>query len=87
MKQFKEQGPFTFYTSSYYGSTKQIHTVSWQGKGEVDSTEIKEWCIENFGESGFQEEHGKARWLDDTNDATIFLCNDEDLTFFLLKWA
>jgi hypothetical protein len=82
-----EQGSFKYRTENYYGSKKKVHTVSWHGRGEVDTSEIRDWCVENFGKAGYQEEHGEARWLDDTDDATIFLCRDEDLTFFLLKWT
>lgn len=83
-----EQGSFTYKSERYYGSKHQVHTVSWKGKGEVDGEAIRKWCIENFGKAGFQEEHGTTRWLDDINDAgEIFLCKDEDLTFFLLKWT
>ncbi len=82
-----EQGSFTYRATSYYGSQKKIHQVSWHGKGEVDSKEIQQWCIENFGKPGYQEELGGTRWLDDSYSGEIFLCKDEDLTFFLLKWC
>ena len=82
-----EQGSFTYKTEKYYGSSKNVHTVSWQGRGEVDSYEIQQWCFQNFGNAGYQEELGESRWLDATKDCTIYLCNDEDLTFFLLKWT
>ena len=82
-----EQGSFTYKTEHYYGSKKHIHTISWVGKGEVDSDEIQKWCIENFGQPGYQEEHGEARWLDHTDFASVILIKDEDLTFFLLKWT
>ena len=82
-----EQGSFTYKSEHYYGSKKQVHTVSWHGKGEVDSEEIQKWCIENFGNAGYQEELGESRWLDATKDCIIYLCKDEDLTFFLLKWT
>lgn len=83
-----EQGSFTYKTENYYGSKKKIHTVSWKGKGEVDSDEVLNWCKENLGHSGYQDELGESRWLDDINEnSTIFLCKDEDLTFFLLKWT
>jgi hypothetical protein len=84
----KEQGSFSYKTTNYYGSQKKIHLVSWKGKGEVDGDKIQKWCIDNFGKPGYQEEHGEARWLDDIKDAgEIYLCKDEDLTFFLLKWT
>ena len=82
-----EQGSFTYKTEKYYGSKKTVTTVSWKGRGEVDTDEVQKWCIENFGPSGYQEELGESRWLDDTQDSTIFLCKEEDLTFFLLKWT
>lgn len=83
-----EQGSFTYKTENYYGSQRKIHTVSWKGRGEVDGNEIRQWCIANFGKAGYQEELERARWLDDISEkGEIFLCNDEDLTFFLLKWT
>lgn len=78
---------FTHKTESYYGSNKKIHTVSWKGHGEIDSSEIQEWCTNKFGNSGYQEEIESSRWLDDTVNGELILCKDEDLTFFLLKWS
>lgn len=82
-----EQGSFTYRATNYYGSQKKIHQVSWKGKGEVDSSEVRKWCTEHFGNSGYQEEIGESRWLDNCKEEEIFLCKDEDLTFFLLKWC
>lgn len=79
--------PFTHKTENYYGSQRKIHTVSWKGRGEVDGNEIRDWCLETFGNPGYQEEIERSRWLDDINEqGTIYLCNDEDLTLFLLRW-
>ena len=84
----KELGNFTYTATNYYGSQKKIHIVSWKGKGEVDGDEIRQWCIENFGKPGYQEELEESRWLDDIDShGEIYLCKDEDLTFFLLKWT
>lgn len=77
---------FTHKTEHYYGSKKRIHTISWKGKGEVDATEIYNWCIDTFGKSGYREETGDNRWIDNTEMGEIILCNDEDLTLFLLRW-
>lgn len=82
-----EQGSFTYKTTNYYGSQKKVHVVSWKGKGEVDTVEVRQWCIDNLGNSGYQEELGESRWLDNCENDEIFLCKDEDLTFFLLKWC
>ena len=83
-----EQGSFAYKTTNYYGSQKKIHVVSWKGRGEVDGDEIRKWCTENFGKSGYQSELEGSRWLDDIADSgEIYLCKDEDLTFFLLKWT
>lgn len=82
-----EQGSFTYKTEKYYGSSRNVHTISWKGRGEVDSYEIQRWCIENLGNPGYQEELGESRWLDNCKEGEIFLCKDEDLTFFLLKWS
>jgi hypothetical protein len=79
--------PFTHKTENYYGSQRKIHTVSWRGKGEVDGNEIRAWCIETYGQPGYQDVIERTRWLDDINEnGEIFLCNDEDLTLFLLRW-
>ena len=83
-----EQGNFTYTATNYYGSQKKVHVVSWKGMGEVDGEEIRQWCIENFGKPGYQEELEGNRWLDDIDGhGEIYLCKDEDLTFFLLKWT
>ena len=78
---------FTHRTEHYYGSKRNLHTVSWKGRGEVDTKEIHDWCIETFGNAGYQEEIERSRWLDNTEDSEIILCNDEDLTLFLLRWS
>ena len=83
-----EQGSFAYKTTNYYGSQKKIHVVSWRGRGEVDSDEVRKWCTDNFGNSGYQSELEGSRWLDDIEGSSeIYLCKDEDLTFFLLKWT
>lgn len=83
-----QQGSFTYKSEKYYGSSRNVHTVSWAGKGEVDGDEIRQWCIDNFGNAGYQDVIERTRWLDAISDkGEIFLCNDEDLTFFLLKWT
>ena len=83
-----EQGSFTYKTEKYYGSNRNVHTVSWKGRGEVDSSEVRKWCLENFGRPGYQDQLEGTRWLDDISEgSTVYLCKDEDLTFFLLKWT
>ena len=78
---------FTHKTEHYYGSKKNIHTISWKGRGEIDGNEIRAWCVETLGIPGYQEQIDRTRWLDDITDSgTIYLCNDEDLTLFLLRW-
>lgn len=77
---------FIFRTEKYYGSEKNIHTVSWKGHGEIDSREIKKWCIDTYGKSGYREDTWDNRWIDNTKNSEIMLCNDEDLTMFLLRW-
>lgn len=79
--------PFTHKTEHYYGSERNIHTVSWKGKGEVDGDAIRDWCNETLGPTGYQDAIGRTRWLDNISEqGEIFLCNDEDLTLFLLRW-
>lgn len=83
-----EQGSFAYKTTNYYGSQRKIHVVSWKGRGEVDGDEVRKWCIENFGKAGYQDELEETRWIDDISEhGEIYLCKDEDLTFFLLKWT
>jgi len=78
--------PFTHKTEHYYGSKRNIHTVSWKGHGEVDSNEIREWCLKTLGNSGYQEAIERSRWIDNIDEGELMLCNDEDLTLFLLRW-
>lgn len=78
---------FTHRTERYYGSTKNIHTISWKGHGEVDANQIKKWCKKNFGPSGYQEAIDGSNWIDNTEFGEIMLCKDEYLTLFLLRWT
>lgn len=77
---------FTHRTEHYYGSTRNITTVSWKGRGEVDAELIRDWCIATFGKSGYREETGDTAWVDNSECEEIMLCNDADLTMFLLRW-
>jgi len=81
-----ETRSFTHRTEHYYGSKRNIHTISWKGRGEVDSEEIRNWCLTILGKSGYQEEIERTRWVDNIEQSEIMLCNDEDLTLFLLRW-
>lgn len=87
MVMMKQQGSFEYKTERYHGSKINIHTISWKGHGEIDTDEIRRWCVINFGPSGYQEEIGGTRWLFSVEDSELILCKDEDLTFFLLKWT
>jgi hypothetical protein len=86
-REVKELGPFKYWNEHYFGSTKTITTISWKGKGEVDSNEVKEWCIQNFGNSGYQEEKGTSFWVDNCDSGELMLCKPELLTAFLLRWS
>lgn len=77
---------FTHRTEKYYGSERNIHTISWKGRGEVDNEELYQWCIDTFGQPGYQEEIERSRWVNNFEYSEIMLCNDEDLTLFLLRW-
>ena len=77
---------FTFRKENYYGSKRNIHTVSWKGQGEVDAKEIKKWCKKNFGPSGYREDIEDSHWIDNTEFGEIMLCKDEFVTLFRLRW-
>ena len=77
---------FTFRNEHYYGSERNIHTVSWKGHGEVDAKEIKKWCKKNFGPSGYREDIEDSYWIDNTEFGEIMLCKDEFVTLFRLRW-
>jgi len=77
---------FTFRKENYYGSKRNIHTVSWKGQGEVDAKEIKKWCKKNFGPSGYREDIEDSYWIDNTEFGEIMLCKDEFVTLFRLRW-
>lgn len=83
----KEQGSFTYWTEQYFGSDTKITTVSWRGKGEVDSNEVREWCIATYGPSGYREEENTSYWVDNTDKGEVMLCRDDFVTLFLLKWV
>ena len=77
---------FTHRTEKYYGSERNVHTISWKGRGEVDADELHKWCLDTFGKSGYQDEIERSRWVDNFEQSELMLCNDEDLTLFLLRW-
>jgi hypothetical protein len=57
------------------------------GVFEIDGREVVDWCKQNFGKTGYQEEHECARWLEEFDKHSITLLKDEDLTLFLLRWT
>lgn len=87
MNDVKELGPFKYWTSHYFGSKKTITTISWKGRGEVDAIEIRGWCRDSFGKSGYREDIEDSYWVDNTESGEIMLCKDEFLTAFLLRWS
>jgi hypothetical protein len=87
MKEIKELGPYKYWTERYYGSERNITTISWKGMGEVDATEIQDWCRANFGKSGYREDIEDSYWVDNVEFGEIMLCKDEFLTMFLLRWT
>jgi hypothetical protein len=81
-----QMSKFVHRTERYFGSKVNIHTVSWKGQEDIDTKEIKKWCKKNFGNSGYDDETGSNRWLDNCKQSEIMLTRDEDLTLFLLRW-
>jgi len=77
---------FTHKTERYFGSKVNIHTISWKNQDDVDPKEIKKWCKKNYGNSGYDDETGSNRWVDNIKQCEIMLTRDEDLTLFLLRW-
>lgn len=75
----------TVKTSHYYGSQKNIHEIKWD-PSEIDGREVVDWCLQNFGKTGYQEEYECARWLEERDKHSVTLLKDEDLTLFLLRW-
>ena len=75
----------TVKTGHYYGSQKKIHEIKWD-PSEIDGREVVDWCKQNFGKTGYQEEHECARWLEERDKHSVTLLKDEDLTLFLLRW-
>lgn len=80
------ESSFTHRTEHYPFSSRNIHTISWKGRGEVDADEIYNWCIDNFGKSGYREDIEDSYWIDNIEQGEIMLCRDEFLTLFLLRW-
>lgn len=83
----KHLGSFTYWTQRYFGSERNITTISWIGKGEVDGDEIRQWCNDKFGKSGYREDIEDSYWVDNSDHGEIMLCKDEFLTAFLLRWT
>lgn len=86
-KKMQELGSFRYWTEHYPFSKRNITTVSWKGRGEVDAKEIRQWCIDSFGKSGYREDIEDSYWVDNTESGEIMLCKDEFLTAFLLRWT
>lgn len=80
-----ESKKLTYKTEHYYGSSRNIHTIKWD-PSEIDGREVKRWCEEKFGKSGYQDEIEATRWVNNIESHEVMLCTDEDLTFFLLRW-
>jgi len=87
MKQVKQLGSFQYWVEHYPFSERNITTISWKGKGEVDANEIQNWCCETFGKSGYREDIEDSYWVDNCEFGEIMLCKDEFLTAFLLRWT
>lgn len=80
-----EMSKITHKTERYFGSKQNIHTIKWD-PSEVDGRDVKRWCDEHLGPSGYQEELEGSRWVNNVDNHEIMLCNDQDLTHFLLVW-
>jgi hypothetical protein len=87
VKEIKELGSFRYWDEHYYGSKRTITTITWKGRGEVDSDEIQDWCLTSFGKSGYQEEIEDSLWVDNCQYGELMLCRPELLTAFLLRWT
>lgn len=82
-----ELNSFKYWTEQYYGSKTNITTITWKGQGEIDRDEIRQWCIDHFGPSGYREDENTSYWVDNSDSDEIMLCKDELLTIFLLRWT
>ena len=47
----------------------------------MNQVEVVEWCTEQFGEDGLED--GRWWWLDDR----IFISNEADAIWFILRWT
>lgn len=66
--------------------TSVVYQLSWEQPG-VDNGEIEDWCLKNFGKSGFNEETQLVRWVSSIhNNQSIVFLKEEDMILFKLRW-
>ena len=75
-----------FSQKKYEYPTSNVYQISWEGDGDLN-VEIEDWCLKNFGKSGFDEETQLVRWVSSIhyNQSIVFL-REEDMILFKLRW-
>lgn len=68
-------------------SDRTLITAKWQRVLPAEQKEIREWCTQSFGPSGWQEELEANRWVDDIENGEIVFLTESDYTAFLLRWG
>lgn len=76
------------HTKKHYPlSDHYLITAKWDRVLPSDQKEIREWCINTFGKSGWREDLERNRWLDDIENNEIVFVDESDFTVFLLRWG
>ena len=71
----------------YPFSEKKICTVKWSPLTvDANVAEIRGWCKDTFGKSGYREETDDNRWVDNIENGEIMFVVEADMTMFLLRW-
>ena len=84
-----------FSQKKYEYPTSNVYQISWEGDGTSSTTlgngilngEIEDWCIKNFGKSGFNDDTQLVRWVSSIhNNQSIVFLREEDMILFKLRW-
>lgn len=75
-----------FTQKKYEYPTSTVYQLSWEQPG-VNNIEIEDWCLKNFGKSGYNDETELVRWISSIHDnQSIMFLKEEDMILFKLRW-
>jgi len=68
------------------GDNEVWHVAEFLAK-KSDRPEITRWCYRTFGTPGWQAMTHEIRWKDSIQYGKIIFSREQDLEWFMLKWA